>query len=116
MPDTLTARTAPGRPAPPDPPSAGDDSPERGLPHGGITALTVRELLGLLAELEDELRSTPFLVVEQGLMGVNPAVAPLLSRQRAVVTQLRARRLAWRSGEAAAGRAPSAAWPRPPWA
>ncbi|HEY7719185.1 MAG TPA: hypothetical protein VH915_10505 [Pedococcus sp.] len=75
---------------------------------------SVRDLVRLLTDVEDALRSTPFLIARGGLMVVNPAIAPLLSRQRVVVAQLRARRLSWRAGTGLP-RTASAAWPRPPW-
>lgn len=87
-----------------------------------LASASVRELVSMLTKLEDRLRSTPFLVASEGLMVVNPEVAPLLSRQRSVVAQLRSRRASWRGGEsagsraaAADGRSASASWPRPPW-
>jgi len=75
--------------------------------------LTVRELLGQLTGVEDQLRSVPFWVDTQGVRKVNPAVAQLLARQRAIAEQLRARRVSWTAGEG--GRQRSAAWPSPPW-
>jgi hypothetical protein len=78
--------------------------------------MSVRELVGMLSEIEDTLRETPFLVPRHGMMVVNPDVAPLLARQRSVVAQLRARRVSWRSGDLAGRRSSSAAWPIPPWA
>ena len=87
--------------------------PETG--HIDLTNHTVRELVALLTQIEDTLRSTPFLVARNGLMVVNPEVAPLLARQRSIVAQLRARRVSWRSGAVAARRHASASWPRPPW-
>lgn len=75
--------------------------------------LTVRQLLGQLTLVEDELRSTPFWVDPDGNRRVNPDVARLLSRQRAIAEQLRSRRVSWAS--TSEGREQSAAWPRPPW-
>jgi len=86
-----------------------------------LASASVRELVTILTQLEDHLRSTPFLVSRGGAMVVNPDVAPLLSRQRSVVAQLRSRRASWRGNESAGtrsgshGRAASASWPRPPW-
>ena len=85
-----------------------------------LASASVRELVTVLTQLEDRLRSTPFLVSRGGAMVVNPDVAPLLSRQRSVVAQLRSRRASWRgegtgTRSGSAGRAASAAWPRPPW-
>jgi hypothetical protein len=74
--------------------------------------LPVRGLLAELARIESRLRTTPFLLTEAGGTRVNPEAARLLARQRAVITQLRARRVTWASSEA---REPSAAWPPPPW-
>ena len=90
-----------------------------------LAGASVRELLGMLTHIEDRLRSTPFLVSDGEAMVVNPEVAPLLSRQRSVVAQLRTRRATWRGGPGpaarvggatlAAARSVSASWPRPPW-
>jgi hypothetical protein len=90
-----------------------------------LASASVRELLAMLARIEDRLRTTPFLVSEGEAMVVNPEVAPLLSRQRSVVAQLRTRRATWRGGPGPAGRSggvtraaarsASASWPRPPW-
>ena len=57
---------------------------------------SVRELLAMLTHIEDRLRTTPFLIPDGDAMVVNPEVAPLLSRQRSVVAQLRVRRDTWR--------------------
>jgi hypothetical protein len=75
--------------------------------------LTVRQLLRQLTLVEDELRSTPFWVDPDGNRRVNPDVAQLLARQRAIAEQLRARRVSWASTDR--DRQQSAAWPRPPW-
>ena len=88
-----------------------------------LASASVRELLAMLARIEDRLRTTPFLVSEGEAMVVNPEVAPLLSRQRTVVAQLRSRRATWHGAPAPRGRggvphrtrSASAAWPRPPW-
>jgi hypothetical protein len=90
-----------------------------------LASASVRELLGMLTHIEDRLRSTPFLVSDGETMEVNPEVAPLLSRQRSVVAQLRSRRATWRGAPGPAGRgggagsadarSASASWPRPPW-
>lgn len=90
-----------------------------------LASASVRELLATLTHLEDRLRTTPFLVSDGDAMVVNPEVAPLLSRQRSVVAQLRSRRATWRgapdgrgragAGTRSAGRSASASWPRPPW-
>jgi hypothetical protein len=74
--------------------------------------LRVRGLLAELARIESRLRTTPFLLTGEGGTRVNPEAARLLARQRAVITQLRARRVTWASSGA---REPSAAWPPPPW-
>ena len=76
--------------------------------------LGVRELITELSRIEDELRGTPFMVRRHGMMVVNPEVAPLLARQRAVSAQLRQRRVSW-GAHPAGRRGPSAAWPAPPW-
>ena len=78
-----------------------------------LRTLSTRELLVALVEVERELRATPFLVEGRVGFRVNPSVAPLLARQRAIAAQLRARRVSWSA--AAGSRAPSAAWPPPPW-
>jgi hypothetical protein len=54
------------------------------------------------------------MVRRHGVMAVNPDVAPLLARQRAVAAQLRQRRLA-RHGHPSNRRQSSASWPIPPW-
>jgi hypothetical protein len=82
--------------------------------HADPSNLSVRDLVSLLTQLEDTLRSTPFLIPRHEMMVVNPEVAPLLARQRAVVAQLRARRVSLRGGDSASRRS-SAAWPLPPW-
>jgi hypothetical protein len=79
-----------------------------------LVDLGVRELVTVLAQVEDELRQTPFMVRRHGMMVVNPEVAPLLARQRAVSAQLRQRRASWRSPHHAP-RGASASWPAPPW-
>ena len=58
----------------------------------------MRDLVAILTQIEDTLRSTPFLIPRDGLMVVNPDIAPLLGRQRSIVAQLRARRISaqWR--------------------
>ncbi|SES11189.1 hypothetical protein SAMN05216199_2034 [Pedococcus cremeus] len=86
---------------------------------------SVRELLAMLTHTEDRLRTTPFLVPDGDAMVVNPEVAPLLSRQRSVVAQLRVRRDTWRGAPGgptrqggrtrSGGGSTSASWPRPPW-
>lgn len=90
-----------------------------------LASASVRDLLAMLTQIEDRLRTTPFLVSQGGAMVVNPEVAPLLSRQRSVVAQLRLRRSTWRGAPSGAGRSgnptrpsgrsASASWPRPPW-
>lgn len=80
-----------------------------------LSATSVRDLVAILTQIEDTLRSTPFLIPRDGLMVVNPDIAPLLSRQRSIVAQLRARRISWRNGAVDTPRAASASWPRPPW-
>lgn len=80
-----------------------------------LSSLGVRELVALLSKVEDELRQTPVMVRRHGVMAVNPDVAPLLARQRAVAAQLRQRRLAWHGHPSNHRRQSSAAWPIPPW-
>ena len=63
-----------------------------------VAGLSVRELVAVLAELEDALRGLPPFLVRRGALVLNPDRAPLLVRQRAVVSELRARRRAWRAG------------------
>lgn len=81
-----------------------------------LATMTVRELLAALGKVEEELRDTPFLLPREGIMVVNPRLAPLLSRQRTLAAQLRSRRVSWNRVDATAPRQPSAAWPPPPWA
>lgn len=85
--------------------------------HRDLADLGVRELVAELARVEDALRQMPFMVRRHGMMVVNPDVAPLLARQRAVSAQLRQRRVSWNAHPASGvdGRGPSAAWPAPPW-
>ncbi|WP_076261848.1 hypothetical protein [Intrasporangium flavum] len=59
-------------------------------PH--LATLSIRELIGTLAGIEDRLRHTPTLVVLGGRLVVNPERRLLLRRQRLVVTALRRRR------------------------
>ena len=103
--------TAAVGPAPADRPNVQvPTTPEDRAP---LKNLTVRQLLRQLTLVEDELRSTPFWVDPNGNRRVNPDVAPLLARQRAIAEQLRARRVSWASTDR--DRRQSAAWPRPPW-
>lgn len=81
-----------------------------------LTAISIRELVTLLAQLEDQLRDLPVLVPQREKMVVNPEVGRLMAHQRAVIRQLRGRRVSWVSGETSARRPSSAAWPAPPWA
>jgi hypothetical protein len=81
-----------------------------------LSTISIRELVTLLAQLEDQLRDLPVLVPRRQKMVVNPEVDRLTARQRAVIHQLRGRRVSWLSGEASARRPSSAAWPAPPWA
>lgn len=66
-----------------------------------VAGLSVRELVLALTEIEDALRSVPPLLARRGALVLNPDRVPLLVRQHAVVSELRARRQAWRSGAAA---------------
>ena len=75
--------------------------------------LPVRALLAELAAVEDRLRATPSLLTRGQATQVNPAVATLLARQRAIVGQLRSRRVSWSAEQPTRER--SAAWPPPPW-
>ena len=106
-----TPRDTPAQPAPER--AAGGTAPHQPVERAPLKNLTVRELLGQLTLVEDELRATPFWISPEGNRRVNPEVAQLLARQRAVAEQLRARRVSWASAEG--GRHQSAAWPRPPW-
>ena len=81
-----------------------------------LSAISIRELVALLARLEDQLRDLPVLVPRSEKMVVNPEVGRLMAHQRAVIHQLRGRRVSWVSGETSARRPSSAAWPAPPWA
>jgi hypothetical protein len=102
------ADATPADPAPPGSSTTGgvDDTKD-------LKGLRARDLLSELAAVEAGLRDLPFLVTRQGRTGVNPEVARLLARQRAVVEQLRRRRVTWTSS--ATPRGSSAAWPPPPW-
>lgn len=82
--------------------------------HHDLGELGVRELIAVLSQLDDELRTTPVMVRRHGMMVVNPDLAPLLARQRAVSAQLRQRRVSW-NAHPAGRRGPSASWPAPPW-
>lgn len=82
--------------------------------HHDLGELGVRELITELSRIEDDLRGVPFMVRRHGMMVVNPEVAPLLARQRAVSAQLRQRRVSW-NAHPAGRRGPSASWPAPPW-
>ena len=104
-PTAVGSPSKPERPRSQVPTSAEDRAP--------LKNLTVRQLLRQLTLVEDELRSTPFWVDPEGNRRVNPDVAQLLTRQRAIAEQLRARRVSWASTDR--GRQQSAAWPRPPW-
>jgi hypothetical protein len=102
----------------PDRPPKGqpDHRSERpGKDRAQLATMTVRELLAALGKVEEELRDTPFLLPRDGIMVVNPRLAPLLSRQRTLAAQLRSRRVSWNRVDATAPRQPSAAWPPPPW-
>jgi hypothetical protein len=78
-----------------------------------LKALPVRGLLAELGSVESRLRDTPFLLSGDGRTRVNPEAALLLARQRAIVEQLRRRRVTWTAS--AAPRERSAARPAPPW-
>ena len=93
---------------------------EAGGTRHDLSSLPVRSLLALLSEVETALRRTPFLIRRRGAVTVNPEIASLMARQRALVAQLRARRRSWRRGASHGGRAgpdrqSSASWPPPPW-
>ena len=60
-----------------------------------LSATSIRELVTLLAQLEDQLRDMPVLVRRREKMVVNPEVDRLKAHQRAVVHQLRGRRVSW---------------------
>jgi hypothetical protein len=82
-----------------------------------LSGRPVRELVGLLAAVEDGLRETRFLVHRRGVMAANPDVAPLLARERAVVAELRTRRFSQgvdhNPGHASGGRPTAATGPSP---
>jgi len=61
-----------------------------------LSTLSIRELIGTLAGIEDRLRHAPTLVVMGGRLVVNPERRLLLRRQRLVVTALRRRRVTLR--------------------
>jgi hypothetical protein len=81
-----------------------------------LSDTSIRELVTLLAQLEDRLRDVPVLVPRREKMVVNPEVDRLMAHQRAVIHQLRGRRVSWLNGKTPARRSSSAAWPAPPWA
>lgn len=76
-------------------------------PPSELPALTVSQLIARLADLEDDLRGAPALVVLQGRLVVNPDRRRLVARQRAVIGELRARRSELRSGVGDAEPGPS---------
>lgn len=93
-----------------------DPAPERARPAGRPeqSPFRVRELVAQLTEVEEALRQVPFFTREEGLLAVNPEIAALLVRQRALVSELRRRRTSWLSGSPRAAARPLR--PRPPWA
>lgn len=103
----------------PDPagpaPAPATDAPDPGptFDTKDLKGLPVRDLLRELAAVEARIRSLPFLISRDGGTAVNPEVARLLARQRAVVEQLRRRRVSWTASQPP--REHSAAWPPPPW-
>ena len=64
-----------------------------------LSSLTVRALVAELAEAEDALRNLEPFVVRHGRLVVNPARGPWVTRERALVAELRSRHTAWRRGE-----------------
>lgn len=63
-----------------------------------LPSLTVRALVAELSEAEDALRDLEPFVVLHGRLVVNPARAPWIARERALVAELRSRHTAWRRG------------------
>ena len=61
--------------------------------------MTVRALVAELSEAEDALRNLEPFVVRHGRLAVNPARGPWITRERALVAELRSRHTAWRRGE-----------------
>lgn len=61
-----------------------------------LPSLTVRGLMAELSEAEDALRDLEPFVVHHGRLVVNPARGPWVTRERAVVAELRSRHLPWR--------------------
>ena len=64
-----------------------------------LSSLTVRGLVAELSEAEDALRNLEPFVVRHGRLVVNPARGPWITRERALVAELRSRHTAWRRGE-----------------
>ena len=63
-----------------------------------LRSLTVRALVTELGEAEDVLRGFEPFVVQHGRLVVNPARAPWITRERALVAELRSRHTTWRRG------------------
>jgi hypothetical protein len=63
-----------------------------------LPSLTVRALVTALGEAEDVLRGLEPFVVQHGRLVVNPARAPWITRERALVAELRSRHTSWRRG------------------
>ena len=83
-----------------------------------LGTLTIRELLQALASLEDKLTHLHPLAAQHSGPLPNPEQQQVLMCQRALVRELRSRRMAMRRVEpvaAVASRPKSAAWPPPPW-
>ena len=63
-----------------------------------LSSLTVRALVTALGETEDALRSLEPFIVQHGRLVVNPARGPWITRERALVAELRSRHTSWRRG------------------
>ncbi len=58
----------------------------------GVSAMSIRELIGALTAIEDRLRHLPTFVPLSGKLVTNPERRLLLRRQRLVIATLRRRR------------------------
>jgi hypothetical protein len=63
-----------------------------------LPSLTVRGLVAALGEAEEALRGLEPFIVQNGRLVVNPARAPWITRERALVAELRSRHTSWRRG------------------
>ncbi len=82
----------------PDTTEAGRPRASAGPPALHLPSLSVRALVVALGETEDVLRGLEPFVVQHGRLVVNPARAPWITRERALVAELRSRHTSWRRG------------------